>query len=706
MSEKIKGQHTDRKAILYVRQSTAHQVQFNEESKRLQYAMKQRLLSLGWKEVDIIDEDLGHSAATTGARLGFNRMVAEVCLGKVGAVAAREVSRFARNSRDWHQLVEMCSLVGALLVDHESIYDPRSGNDRLLLGLKGSLNEYELELLRHRSLQARWAKASRGELGFNPAVGFVRSDSGFEKDPDQQVQQAIQLVFDKFFEMGSARQVLMWLIEHDLRVPAARHGNTGWERHWRSPGYRSVVQILKDPIYAGAYAYGKTEAVSHVEDGILVKTRIEKPIDEWKVLIRDHHDGYISWNQYERIQTMLTKNKSNFGLPVSGAAKKGSALMAGIVRCRRCGRKLMVSYSGKNRVLRYSCRRIQQNSGCPPCISFGGLNADEALTNEILRIVQPGAVDAAILAASQITEKNGQVLRSLRLELQSSRYEADRAWKQFDGVDPEHRLVADELERRWNQTLSRVREIQNRVDTEEQTRPELDEQAVADSLAHIANNLSDVWNDPKTDIRLKKRIVRTLVEEILVDIDDEHGLVELIIHWKGGAHSELTVKCRRRGENGQAAPSSVRHAVEILVLVCADPLIAKYLNRNRLLTGSGNRWTQQLVASFRWRYKIPAHNEKRQRQQGWMMQNEASRYAGVSPRTLQLAFTKGSLKALQPLPDGPRIYNRADLDSEATSALFAHLPRARRRHGKPEPRQTSLVGRTRLRRQLGVAASS
>ena len=275
MSEKLTASRLARRAIVYVRQSSHHQLVHNTESRRLQYAMEERVRDRGWQETEVVDEDQGRSATTTHGRTGFQRMVAEVCLGKVGAVAAIEVSRFARNNRDWHQLIEMCAMVDTLLIDHETIYDPRHPNDRLLLGLKGSMSEYELDLLRQRSLEARWAKAKRGELVINAPVGFIKTaDQRLEKDPDLRVQHAIELVFAKFFELGSARQAAMWFIEHGVELPAKRWGVAGWETWWRRPAYRSVISVLKEPTYAGAYAYGRTAAQTQVIAGVLHKTMV------------------------------------------------------------------------------------------------------------------------------------------------------------------------------------------------------------------------------------------------------------------------------------------------------------------------------------------------------------------------------------------------------------------------------------------------
>jgi len=427
MSEKIKPHHLERKAILYIRQSSAYQVSNNIESQKLQYAMQERLRQLGWRDIDIVDDDLGRSAAGTVTRAGFERMVAEVCLGQVGAVAAREVSRFARNSREWQRLVEVCRVVDTLLVDQEMIYTPRQSNDRLLLGLKGSLNEYELDLLRQRSVEARREKARRGELIVAAPAGYIKTeDQRLEKDPDRRVQEAVQLVLAKFMELGTARQVLLWLLEHGLQLPVV---NPRGEVHWTRPAYSTVHQILSNPAYAGAYAYGKTEHTVRYENGEPRRSSRRKEKQHWWALIPDTHEGYISWEQHQQILQMMSDN--TYGREQTGAAKRGSALLAGILRCRRCGRKLMVRYTGnRHDVLRYACYRGWLDNGEPPCIGFGGLPVDEAVAREILRVVQPGAVEAAVVASEQQGRQHDQVLEAWQREREAAIYAAQRAQKQ------------------------------------------------------------------------------------------------------------------------------------------------------------------------------------------------------------------------------------------------------------------------------------
>jgi DNA invertase Pin-like site-specific DNA recombinase len=671
MSEKLKTHHLERRAIVYVRQSSHQQLVHNTEGRRLQYEMEKRVHDLGWQETEVIDEDLGRSATTTTGRSGFQRMVAEVCLGKVGAVAAIEVSRFARNNRDWHQLIEMCGMVDTLLIDHEAIYDPRRPNDRLLLGLKGSMSEYELDLLRQRSLEARWAKARRGELVIQAPVGFRKTvDQRLEKDPDLRVQHAIELIFAKLFELGSARQVVLWFIEHGVELPAKRRAQTGWETRWRRPAYRNVISVLKEPTYAGAYAYGRTTSQMEVVDGVPQKTAVRKPLEEWTVLIPEHHDGYISWEEFKRVQKMLEGNIAGFETRQGpGAPKRGPALLAGLLRCRRCGRKLMVAYSGKNAsVPRYQCHRGQLDNMEAKCISFGGLSVDAAISGEILRVVRPCAVEAAVAAVTEETHRRDELIETLLLELKAGRYAAELARRQYDAADPDNRLVTAELERRWNAALQKVRELEARVEQEQ--RREQPEPPVPEALGSLSMDLVCAWNAPETDLRLKKRIIRTLVEEIVVDIDVDRSEVELVIHWKGGVHSLLRVPRQRRGQGAPHTSADVVEAVRQLALVCNDKAIAGFLNRNGILTARGNRWIRTSVTSLRSKRGIAVYSPERQRADGWMNLTEAAAHLGVAPKTLRRAVEHGDVKAMHPLPDSPWVFNRTDIDDPAFRQRF------------------------------------
>ncbi|MEZ4220358.1 MAG: recombinase family protein [Polyangiaceae bacterium] len=685
---RIGDHHRARKAILYVRQSSQHQVEHHQESRRLQYLMQQRLESLGWRDVDVVDDDLGQSGASSSTRTGFQRMIAEVCQGDVGAVAAREISRFARNNKDWHHLVELCRMFDTLLIDQDVVYDPQRANDRLLLGVKGSLSEYELDLLRVRAHEARHQKAARGELSIRLPVGYVHADNGIEKDPDQRVQRAVTLVFTKFLELNSARQVMLWLLKHDLELPVGVIGHGGDAVLWKRASQRRVQNILTNPMYAGVYAYGKTSTVTDARGGQPRRRIVARPRSEWSVLLQNHHEAYLSWDVWERIQEVLRGNSYRFCSPNVGAIKRGPALLVGLLRCRRCGSRMRVAYCGRGDVPRYTCDRSALRASDVRCISFGGKDVDAQVSDETLRVLEPAAIDVALLAADEVSNSHDGLIAMIETELKEARYVADRACRRYEAVDPLNRLVADELETRWNAALVRVGELEQRIEVERsRKRPQI--VTSREEFLRLASDLSAVWNDPKADVRLKKRIVRTLINEIIVDPDDQANEIVLTIHWAGGVHTELRVRRRRRGLSRET-PENIVDAIRSLARVCGDEMIAGLLNKNGVLTANGNRWTQGSVGGIRRRNNIPGNTAARRTANGWLTLKSAAAQLGIAPLTLRRAAERGEIAADHPLANGPWIFTQESIEDPKIEALIAAIKGARKGE-KPLPGQRKLL---------------
>jgi len=459
---KITSDHLARSALVYVRQSTADQVLNHHESRRRQYALVERARALGWAAVEVIDDDLGRSGSGI-ARPGFEKLLAAICQGRVGAVVSIEASRLARNGRDWHTLLEFCGLVGTLILDEDGVYDPRHPNDRLLLGMKGTMSEMELSLFRQRSLEALKQKARRGELFLTVAVGYLKvTHDRIEKDPDRRVQEAIALVFAKFAELQTVRQVLLWMRQERLPLPAVGYGLEGRSVTWKLPVYNTLHHMLTNPIYAGAYAFGRTGSRVVLEAGRKRIVRgFRKDRSAWEALILDHHEGYIGWAEFERNQRLISDNANGQSFMSRGSVRRGEALLAGLLRCGHCGRKLHVAYSGENGSSgRYHCRGGNLNHGGEPCISFGGMRIDRAIGAEGIERLQPLGIEAAIDAMEAHQVEQSEKRRQVALALEQARYEVARARRQYDAVDPDNRLVAAELERRWNERLRTVHTLE------------------------------------------------------------------------------------------------------------------------------------------------------------------------------------------------------------------------------------------------------
>jgi DNA invertase Pin-like site-specific DNA recombinase len=659
MSEKIKAHHLEREAYVYVRQSTPHQVRNHLESKERQYALASRAEQLGFSKVVVIDEDLGRSGTGTQERPGFGRLLASVCQGLVGAVLALEASRLARNNRDWHHLVDLCALTETLLIDSDGIYDPRKLDDRLVLGLKGSMAEFELGLLRQRAREAFERKVRRGFALWEVPVGFIRTEEGrIEKTPDRQVQQAVATVFQKFQQLGSARQATIWFREEQIAVPQTKPGTAGQEVIWKLPSSGRIRQMLNNPCYAGAFAYGKTTVRTRIEDGrARQSSRYRKPHNEWKVLLIDHHPGYISWKEYLENQQRMEANVASYEGESSGAAKLGAALLSGLLRCGRCGRKLQVVYSGdRGRVPRYVCRGDRGDRESSRCLTVGNLRLDRAVVQTVLTAIQPAGIEAAVQLTECAQAEDAEKRKALELALERTRYEEKRARRQFDAVEPENRLVATELETRWNHALAQVAEAEARLAAAGKAPEPLSEQQKQE-LTELSEDLIALWNHPEAPVQLKKRILRTVLTEIVIDHEPDSATHRLRLHWAGGVHTELRVERNKSGQHRHSADRSVVELVSDLAKICQDKTIAAILNRLGYKTGQEKTWNASRVAGLRGYHKIAPF----QKQDGWVTQEEAARELHVSNTVVKRLIRERILPAKQVVKCAPWIIEKKDL---------------------------------------------
>jgi DNA invertase Pin-like site-specific DNA recombinase len=681
MSTKITNEHLYRKAIVYVRQSTPGQVIGNRESQRLQYALADRAKEVGFSDVEVIDDDLGRSGAGHTTRPGFERLVAMVCGGGTGAVFCIEASRLARNGRDWHHLIDFCALVGTVIIDPDGVYDPRLPNDRLLLGLKGTMSEFELTLFRQRSFEAKRAKAQRGELQFHLPIGLRWSPNGrIELEPDRRAQQAIRAVFKRFELLGSIRQVLLVMRTEKIRLPAIVEGEHPRRIEWKLPVYQTVHKILTNPLYAGAYAYGKTEARTSVIDRRAHKTSgHRKSMGAWTALIKDHHPGYISWEQFERNQAIVASNAHMKQCTVPKAGRGGRALLAGLVRCRRCGRMLHVVYGGRRQPgARYECRGATVNHGAGArCTTFGALRPDEAVARALLDAVSPKAIADAIEIADRTANEQSAVQQAALFELEQARYEAKVAGRRYESVDPENRLVAGELESRWNAALDHVREAERRLDEIAQSRAR-SVKIDRTMLESLADSLPTIWNSPCADMRTKQRIVRTLVREIVAEIDQRRSEIVLAVHWHGGRHTEIRVPKKRTGQHDRKASFEAEEVVRRMVGRWPDTEIAATLNRLGLRTGTGLTWNESRVHSLRHRMGLKSRDPE-PGSLGTLTLNDAIERLGVSNRVVLGLIRKGLITATQVIRHAPYEIQPESLSSPA---VLAAVHRTRER-GKP-----------------------
>ena len=668
--------HRQRQAFVYIRQSSPAQVERNTESTRRQYALATRAEALGWHRdrITIVDEDLGLSGASADKRDGFNSLAADVALGRAGLVLGLEVSRLARNNSDWYRLLDLCALTETLIADFDGIYDPAHFNDRLLLGLKGTISEAELHTLKVRLLEGIRNKAARGEFRCTLPVGFVwgERDGEVRLHPDEEVMRAIRTVFERFAELGSMRRVWLWFRDEGLQFPVRLRSGDGIR--WIPPAYSSIVQVLSNPAYAGAYAFGKTRQERYLDDHGRMQKRLRRlPRSEWRVLLPGHHRGYIDWETFEANRARIGANRRPRPHSAGGSVREGSALLQGLAICGNCGRPLRTYYLGRRSSPNYHCPGKQIVEGrATYCLQIGGTQVDQAVAANVLEAVQAGGTEAALRAIERVESDHDAALEQRRLAVERAAYEATRAERAYRAVDPENRRVARGMEREWEQRLEELERERAELVLREQARPRALSAEEREALLALGEDLARAWDAPTTTPRDRKELLRALLEEVVLDAPRNEPQARIRLLWRGGLSTELTIE---RPRNRPATVRTDENTIELLRRLAAhysDAVIAGILNRQGHRTAYGLRFTQSRVSSLRTHWKIPCFQPSEKPPDGEVVSvRQAAKELGVATSTIHRMLNDGFLAGDQITPGAPW---RIRLTKELRQRFVADAP--------------------------------
>ncbi len=545
LSGKVQVAHRERLALVYVRQSTPQQVLDHQESTRLQYGLRRRAEALGWapERVRVIDDDLGKSGSSAVDRTGFQHLVAEVSLGHVGLILGIEMSRLARSCADWYPLLELCALFGTLIADSDGVYDPAQYNDRLLLGLKGTMSEAELHILQQRLRQGRLNKARRGALAVPLPVGYVRRPSGeVALDPDEQVQAVVRVIFHQFEELGTLNAVLRYLVRHQIQLGVRlREGPNRGDLVWRRPNRQTLQNLLHNPLYAGAYAYGRRQIdPRRKQPGRRSTGRVVQPDDHWFVLIQDQCPAYIRWDEYTRNVARLGANRARS--EAIGAVRDGAALLTGLVVCGRCGCRLRVQYGGRARLPTYTCSLHYVTYGTTLCQSLAGPALDQYVSAQVLTALEPAALELSLTAARHVERERADLLHLWEHRRERAAYEAERAGRHYQALEPENRLVARQLARAWEEKLAAHQQVEEDYARFLQRQPRLLSAAEQDAIRRLAADIPALWQAPRTTVAERKEIIRQVVERVEVTVAGESERVGVVIVWAGGSQTGTLIR--------------------------------------------------------------------------------------------------------------------------------------------------------------------
>jgi DNA invertase Pin-like site-specific DNA recombinase len=664
-ASKIRPDHLDRLAQVYVRQSTMIQVRENTASTARQYDLVGRARDLGWplERIEVIDQDQGHSGVSTAGRDGFQHLVAQVGLGRTGAVLSLEASRLARSCSDWYRLIEICALTNTLVIDEDGVYDPTQYADRLVLGFLGTMSEAELHLIRSRLLGAKLEKASHGQLRFRPPTGLVYDpERRIVFDPDEQVQQAIRLILDLFEQSASALAVVKHFADHHLKCPTRLWGGSrNAQVIWRPLRHGRVLDILHNPEYAGAYVYGRTKTrflcLPGEEPRVKGRTRRVRP-EDWPFLIPGHHPGYITWDQFQRNQLRLDENRTSPDADRRGALREGLALLQGIVRCGRCGRRMSVRYLTNASIPSYECNSVHTQYAGKTCQSIRGDEIDVAVARALLEAMRPAQLEVSMAAFDQVAAQARQLDRQWQLTLERARYEAELARRRFVAVEPENRLVARTLEREWNERLAEI----ERMERDATLRPQLASRLVDPEeqrrVLALAQDLSKIWHAPTTPQTARKQLLGYLVKDVTLCRGDT--TIQVAIRWQTEACTVLELSRPKRSYEVRRTDPVVVARVKLLSSEHTDRQIAALLDQEGFRSGTGCRFTQNIVKQLRYSYSIvsgcpegPAACTGGYRADGRCSSKTAAEMLNVNVSTIADWCQSGTLDGIQSTPHGP-----------------------------------------------------
>ena len=688
----IKPHHLDRLAYVYLRQSSPTQIRKNHEGRRRQQAMVEHVASLGWPEsrIVLLDQDSGQSGSSQHGRADLHRLLEAIVTGKAGLVAARELSRLVRDNQDWGHLVRLCRFENVLVADDHRIYDPADPQDRMVLGIQGAFNEFELSMILDRMQECLREKGERGEQYDALPTGYIcRHPPLCEKHPDPRVQRAVEKVLHDFERFSSARQLYLHLLDEMFQLPVVKHGHDWREVEWITPSYTQILGLVRNPTYAGFYVRGRKKSIVALDGDGNKQTKSRRvPRDAWEVFLRDHHEAYITPQAWERNVEKIDANANVRGPLAKGAVGRGSSLMAGLLRCRRCGHRLQARYSSGG--VRYVCHggNRQRMRGAAGCLAFAGAGLESLLAEEILEVVGPAGVEAARRATERLAMRHQEQRQLLIDRVQAAVEVEQRAAREYKQTDFTYVAVRQALGAEWETALARVAAEQSRLAEFDQRQPTSPTSAQREQLARLGEDVRRLWNHPNASGNLKQQLARVLIVEIVVDIDPERDEVLLLIHWSGGHHTQL--RQPRASRRGRMNSGHLKSIMETLRKVLDDASIAAALNRAKIHGTDGHTWTRDRVQRYRHRTGIAGFDTTLKESSGWLTQAEAATWLKISPMSVHRLVGSGVLPAEQPDRGLPMVISTSDLHGEELQRAVVALRSGQTRPLPDDPRQTKL----------------